>query len=327
MRLKSFIAPNVPEAMKLVRQQLGPDAVILSTQNDRASGQVKITAALEDDPIEGLAADEDAAAPSAWDDLQGALDFHRLPSKLSDRILARTEGHQPADALMALAAALDEIFVFATPPNEKARRPIMLIGPHGAGKTATAAKLCARLPDSTAPRGHLITMDGGKAGGLAQITAFAAALEVRIDEAQDGTALPALIGGGRIGLTIIDTPGCNPLDTATGRALAEAARGVNAEILLVLSAGGDALEAADWARAYAAWGATGLIATKLDTTRRLGSVLSTAAAGRLALTAAGIGPHIGGGLGPINPVSLARLLLSGREDSASMPLPLATGTL
>ena len=32
MRLKSFIANSVPEAMKLVRDTLGPEAVIVSTQ-------------------------------------------------------------------------------------------------------------------------------------------------------------------------------------------------------------------------------------------------------------------------------------------------------
>lgn len=326
MRLKSFIAADVPEAMKLVRRELGPEAVILSTQQDRGGGQVKITAALEDDPIEDLAPADGLDGAGDWQDLQAALDFHRLPSKLAERILARSDGHLEADPVMALATALDEIFAFATPPNGSTRRPVMLIGPHGAGKTATAAKLCARLPAGSAPRGHLITMDGGKAGGLAQITAFAEALDVRIDEAADAPALRALLGQGGGGLTIIDTPGCGPLDAPAGRALAEIARSVDAEVILVLAAGGDALEAADWARAYAAWGASRLIATKLDTTRRLGSVLSAAAAGRLALTAAGIAPHIGGGLGPINPVSLARLLLADHRTTPCNPLPPATGT-
>ena len=47
MRLKSFTAPTMAEAMEMVRIELGDDAIIVSTQ--RAAGQkgVRITAALE----------------------------------------------------------------------------------------------------------------------------------------------------------------------------------------------------------------------------------------------------------------------------------------
>ena len=50
----------------------------------------------------------------------------------------------------------------------------------------------------------------------------------------------------------------------------------NARIMAVLPAGIDAWEAAEFAAGYAGFGATGMIATKLDMARRLGGVLSAA---------------------------------------------------
>ncbi|MBV9523366.1 MAG: GTP-binding protein, partial [Alphaproteobacteria bacterium] len=53
MRLRTFTAPTMPEAMALVRRHLGGDAVILSTR--RANGSVALTAALEEVPEGALA--------------------------------------------------------------------------------------------------------------------------------------------------------------------------------------------------------------------------------------------------------------------------------
>ncbi len=164
-------------------------------------------------------------------------------------------------------------------------------------------------------------MDGAKAGGLAQITTFAEALDARLDQAADGAALAALLEAG-LGdrLVVIDTMGCNPLDQAERHSMAAAAAAVRADLALVLPAGGDVLEAAESAVAFAEAGAGILIPTKLDTTRRLGSVLSAAFAGRLALLAAGISPGIADGLAPLHPMALARLLLAGVERSAAPDL-------
>ena len=87
--------------------------------------------------------------------------------------------------------------------------------------------------------------------------------------------------------------------------------------MLVLPAGGDAAESAEAAAAFARAGARALIATRLDTARRLGGLLCAVQAGPMALLAAGASPRIADPLHPINPVSLARLLLPG----AAAPKP------
>ena len=79
--------------------------------------------------------------------------------------------------------------------------------------------------------------------------------------------------------------------------------------MLVLAAGGDALEAADIAREFSRIGATRLVVTRLDMTRRLGSILAAADAGKLSLSDVSINPDVAEGINPINPVSLARLIM------------------
>ncbi len=46
MRLKSFSAASMAEAMKQVRQELGDDAIIVSTQGGDAADSVRVTAAV-----------------------------------------------------------------------------------------------------------------------------------------------------------------------------------------------------------------------------------------------------------------------------------------
>ena len=325
MRLKSFIASSVPEAMKLVRDTLGPEAVIVSTQQDEGDGKVKITAALEDTSLDELDLANPPAALDSIDELGEGLDFHRVPAGLADRLLNTAAQLATADKVSALAGALDAVLPFAPPPESQTGRPLMLIGPPGAGKTATAAKLCARAR-LAGRHSSLITMDTVKAGGLAQVNTFAEALGAGLGQAPDAQTLRELVGNcPKRNLVVIDTVGVNPLDDAERAKLAETAAAAGADLVLVLAAGGDVLESAECAVAFSEAGADRLIATKLDTSRRLGGVLSAADAGRLALAAVGVSPNIGDGLAPINPVSLARLILPDAAELAD-PTPLAMGS-
>jgi len=326
MRLRSFIAADVPAAMELVREQLGPDAVILSTQPDQANGRVKVTAALEDSPLDEALWRDDADDLDILDSLSRALDFHRVPAGLADRLIGAATDLAVGDGLMALAGALDKVLTFRAPPLLGKNRPVMLAGPPGCGKSATAAKLCAQARLAGA-HSRLVTMDTLKAGALAQATTFAETLGTRLDQAADIAALERLIrSDAGENPVVIDTAGCNPLDRAELKRLGDAAQAAGAELILVMAAGGDVLESAECALAFMEAGASALITTRLDATRRLGAVLSATDVGHLGLAAAGISPNIGDGLVEIDPLALARLIM---PDSArqTAPATLATGTL
>ncbi len=309
MRLKSFTANTLPEAMRLVRDALGADAVILSTQPAESGLGVRITAALEESPLDDLYFGSEPASYFDLDTIAEALSFHRIPAGLFDRLVGAAASLSAEDSVMALSGALDSELTFAALPAPLTPHPTMLIGPPGAGKSATAAKLCARAR-LAGRKTAIVTMDTAKSGGLAQAETFAHALEATLLQADQPEALPdAVLACGDDHFIVIDTPGANPFLDEDLERLTKAASASSAEIVLVLPAGGDAAESAEAATAFKGVGASAMIATRLDTARRFGGLLSAAVSGRLDLLAVSASPHIGDPLHPVNPVALARMFL------------------
>ena len=72
MRIKKYVAESMPEALKQVKADLGPNAVILNTRNLRKSsrlglggkGQVEVTAAIDAGTASGKRPAKKAARPS-----------------------------------------------------------------------------------------------------------------------------------------------------------------------------------------------------------------------------------------------------------------------
>jgi flagellar biosynthesis protein FlhF len=312
MRLKIYRAPSIPDAMRLVRGELGPEALILGTR--RVAGGIELTAALEQEehPPAGGAQmgtldpgrpHRNQAKPAAEENnaRQAALDFHGVPIALHDALW-----HGALDA--ALATALP----FASLPLGADSPPLLLAGPPGAGKTLTAARLATRLVMAGVTP-MVITADGKRAGATEQLAAFTRLLSISLIVACHPVTLGrALARRTRGAPVLIDAPGHDPSDPAQVEELAALAGATGATIVLVLPAGLDPAESADLAAAYAACGATLLVATRLDLARRLGGVLAAAAAGPLALTEAGIGPGAADGLVPLTPALLAERLMQGR---------------
>jgi flagellar biosynthesis protein FlhF len=159
----------------------------------------------------------------------------------------------------------------------------------------------------------VVTADGKRAGATEQLAAFTRLLGIDLIVASHPVTLGrALARRQDAAPVLIDAPGCDPFDPAQVEELAALAATASAMIVLVLPGGMDPAEAADLAAAYAAAGASQLVATRLDLARRLGGILAAAAAGRLALTEAGIGAGAADGLVPLTPAFLAERLLQTR---------------
>lgn len=317
MRLKSYTAATMAEAMNLVREELGEDAIIVSTQRSSDGQGVRITAALEEPDGE-----EDIARALAGDDatpfsegVREALTYHGVPARLIEKLVMTARSVEVGSPTMACAAALEDHFDFAPLPERKAPRPFMLVGPPGSGKTITVAKLAARARLAGRPVG-VITTDTIRAGAVEQLTAFTKILEVEIHQVRGPEALPQAVDTmmGQVDLVFIDSPGLNPFSHHDMDYLKALTRISNVESILVLAAGGDAGEAADIGESFSACGATRILATRLDMTRRLGSVLAAADAGQLMFSEVSLNPHVATGLCAINPVSMARMILPPDED-------------
>jgi flagellar biosynthesis protein FlhF len=111
-------------------------------------------------------------------------------------------------------------------------------------------------------------------------------------------------------LVIVDTAGINPYSAEDRRELSGLIEASAADPVLVLPAGGDAVDTLELAGCFREHGCQRIVVTRLDVTRRLGSVIATADALRLGFAEAGVSASIAEGLTPFNPVLLARLLLA-----------------
>ena len=309
MRVKSFPAPSMTEAMQRIREELGPDAVIVSTA-EQAEGGVRVMAAVEPTgPEPEFETWDPARPPEVPDDtVGGALTYHGVPEGLSARLGRLARAIEADDATLALAGALDEHFKFsplATAPH----RSLMLVGTPGVGKTVTTAKLAARAV-LAGHAVHVATCDTVRAGAIEQLAAFMGLLGQPLSTAATPEALRDLLLERDDGVvTLIDSPGTNVFSAEDLTGLSSYVRSADLEPVLVLAAGGDPFESAEIAGAFADLGANRMIVTRLDVTRRFGGVLASADATGLAFSEVSITPFVGEGLSPINPVALARLLL------------------
>lgn len=315
MRLRLFRAPVMAAAMAQVRRELGVDAIILSSR--RVDGGIEVTAGLDDDqdlppplaipPAQQAGPVAEAPAPDAM--AMGSLAWHGVPKPLAHRLQGGP-----------LAFALSAVLRFAPLRLAADDPPVLLVGPPGAGKTLTTARLATRLV-LAGRTPVVVTADARRAGAAEQLAAFTRILNLDLLAASHPTALARALdqargkAGGKAGdkagseqsPVLINAPGTDPFDAGDLAAMQALAASARALIVAVLPAGMDAAESAEMAAAYAAAGATAIIATRLDLARRLGGVLAAAASG-LPLAELGIGPGAADGLIPATPGWLARRL-------------------
>jgi flagellar biosynthesis protein FlhF len=304
MRLRTFSAANMSEAIRLVRDELGPDAVILNTET--SGKQVKITAALDRAAILEPAP---VLADAPMDAIAGALDFHRVPELLTERLLKQAENFLLENPRQALGAALRSRFGYSPILQNRPERPIMLVGLPGAGKTATLAKLAAGARAAKWPV-VAITCDLAKAGGIDQLATYAKAMGIPAYQAKNAGALKRAIGTAPEGaLVLVDTAGINPLKPDDMAALAELASAAKSEPVLTLAAGGDVSESAELGQLFSEIGCQRLIATRIDAARRYGALLACAEGGKLGFAEFGVSPEIANGLMFFGADALARLIM------------------
>ena len=299
MRLRTFIGRSTAEAMAAVRAALGPDAVIVSAQDD-GNGNTRVTAALDD-------RDNGAEFPAVDAVLGEALEFHGATPVMRAWIVSNALQGAVDTPLEALTSGLGHSFRFA--PITAQDKAILLVGPPGAGKTVTAAKLATR--DVLAgKRVRLVSTDLARAGGIAQLEAFAKILDVPFATADGPAALGSIVTlADPKERVIVDSASINPFSTGDRRELATLIGASNAQPMLVFAAGADAADGIERAEIFADLGCGRAIVTQLDATRRLGSVLAMMEASQLNFAEAGIAADIADGLLPFTPALLARLLL------------------
>lgn len=299
MRLRTFTAPDIHDAMTQIRTAMGDDAVIISTTRDPVGKGVTVTAAKEsDDSVDfgeefgndATIANENALAPKSEEarvfvELKAILAYHSVPAVVSDKLLntAQMINFEP-DATFegirkTLRKVLEASYQFLPLPLNRAGFRMMLIGAPGVGKTMTIAKMAAQMVMDK-KNVTIITTDTKRAGGVEQLMAFTDILGLDLKVAENRNELRQILQDcAEDERVLIDSSGSNPYDAKDLKELGEFLGLGNVEPVLVMPSGGDAQEAAHYARAYGFTHAKRIIFTRSDISRRYGSILSAATAG------------------------------------------------
>lgn len=319
MRLKTFSAPSLAEAMAHIRRDLGEDAIIVAT-GDAPGGGVQVRAA-SDKPRGGdvIEAPRERAErihsdirrqrgdeSDGIDRIIRALGFHRVPDAAIEALARFCELQEEAPAAHALAQALESRYRFA-PLEVEPGLAYLFAGAPGAGKTATLARIAARAAAADVPVLILAT-DCERAGSEARIAELAGKLGFDYAMADDPREAEAYAQDAGDQLLLIDAPAGNPFDLDDLDMMAAFAAASEAEIIAVTDAGQAPEDAAEAASLFASVGARRTIIGKADCARRKGAVLATGESG-LAFAHVSASPYIGSGLAPATPLRLARTLL------------------
>lgn len=351
MQLRTFLAEDMKAALAQVRREMGAEAVIVASQRAK-NGGVMVRAALEATADESLP--EPPAPPLSDETLSDFEEQHRnnlIRSLRTPRVTGQPQarqfdrahllqllgGHRTPDAIahdlamtaeqsglkdmtLALACALDRRMK-SRPLDFPDSAALLLIGPNGAGKTATAAKIAAHARMVHRPV-RLIAADAEGAGAIARLETFGQHLGAQTIVAESADGIVKLIAAAAKdgALAIVDTPGFDPRHSRMRTAFAGIAAIDGVDAVGVVSAAGDAEEIGEISQALGKLGAERLIITGLDLTRRFGA-LTTALVRGPALAHVSRSAYVAGGLEPLTPLSLSRLLIDAALGSADHGSP------
>ncbi|MBZ4040459.1 flagellar biosynthesis protein FlhF [Novilysobacter selenitireducens] len=171
---------------------------------------------------------------------------------------------------------------------------IALIGPTGAGKTTTLAKMAARFAQRHRARDvALVTTDNERAGAREQLQAHGRRLGITVCEADGPEGLAETLDQlADYPLVLVDTAGYAARDRALLGQITWLRATRNVRCLLALPATAHPADLNEVVRRYRMAAPEGVVLTKLDETGRLGGVLSVAVRNGLNIAYTTDGQHV-----------------------------------
>ena len=290
MKLSAFIAENANDAVRLVQENLGPDAVIVGVRKLPASGfarllhrpgQIEVTAGVPEKPRHAVPEGVDAYVPFSeenenaemaptpraahrWRSIAWLESLGLLP-EFADRLelkLRTTHGTKPPEMPIAeWAAVRDTLATFWRPPHHEedgTGRPHVLIGPPGSGKTTALCKWLTAAVLKGEHRARIWRLDGETANTSEFLSLHCELIGVPAERFWNGAA-------GAEELLFVDLPGVECHGAAGMKALREVLASLPApHIHLVLNAAYETTLLFEQFNAFAALLPEDLIFTHLD---------------------------------------------------------------
>lgn len=214
MNVEQFRAPDLPSAFALVRDRFGPEAVILGTRTIEPKG---IRRFFEKSQVEVFASPPPPKPPAPPPPKAPDLARSLLEEMGASPVVAQELSRQVPDGLETAPSVLEDAVRQAVEGYLDGRiasvdgpRSVALVGPTGAGKTTTLAKLAARFALDQGLRVGLVTTDTYRIGAVNHLQTYAEIMGVPWQVAEDPAsvrqAVAALAYCDRI---LIDTSGRN----------------------------------------------------------------------------------------------------------------------
>jgi flagellar biosynthesis GTPase FlhF len=315
MKLKSYFSGTVEAAMELARKEMGDEALLVNarpaTPETRYLGAYEVVFGLAEvgrtpwsardalvpqKPTRGSAADL-GVRPTA------ALHARLIAQDLDPALAKAVEQGQPLDELFDVEASLGC-------PGE-GRAIVALVGPPGAGKTTTLAKLAAHYGMASRKPVQILSADVLRIGAAEQLRSLASSIGIGFSVAETAGALMQMLEEHRSKeLVLIDTPGLSPVEMEDAAELADLiASYPDVDTHLVLPA---FMRQSDMSRVihrYSVFQPKKLLFTHLDETGQYGPLVSQAASWSLPISFLGVGQEIPDDLEPAVHSRLAKLIL------------------
>ena len=161
-------------------------------------------------------------------------------------------------------------------PLDEESGVIALVGPTGAGKTTTIAKLAAQYAETHGTRDvAMITTDTARIGGREHLHGYGRQMGIAVHEVNENVSLQdALARVAGYKLVLIDTTGISQRDRALAAQLNWLKGAGNVRTLLTIPANMHPADIEDTISRFAPVAPAGVVLTKLDETARLGAALS-----------------------------------------------------
>jgi flagellar biosynthesis protein FlhF len=327
MRIKRFLANNYSEALTRVKQELGEDALILSTRSLKPgtgfgeaenSARVEIMAALEspekeEQPVlNGVPWNDEKPLSLKEDDLDLKTLIFSLLSRTEQAQTMGLKSHQMASYSRLVAGGLSERL--ASKIVEKASKgrsmetrdlrsesreivelmkqvllcdgeikldgkrtkKVVFVGPTGAGKTTTIAKLAADFALRKKKKVALVTLDTFRIGAVDQLKTYGKIMGVQVETAHNCKELKALVRKhADKDLLLIDTMGKSHKDKAYSgelKVLLNELGGVETQLVLSVTAQEKILQ--ESMKQFSMLGIDRVLFTKLDEGMSFGSLFN-----------------------------------------------------
>jgi flagellar biosynthesis protein FlhF len=332
MHVKRVYRPTVREALAAAREELGPSALVLSTELVPAPGWrgwlgqrvVRLTAAAERADAEAArpaeAAEVSAVQPvvtarrhRSTDHIRAGV-VARLVAAGMDRLLATAVVDRMTDAECractdrsihrALSAELEPL----AGNDADYERCEVFVGPPGVGKTTTIAKIAAqaRLLQNR-PLG-LVTADSFRAGAIDQLRGYAEILDVPFRVARNQDELALALSAARHPV-LVDTAGRSPADEGVTQVFEVIGQKRSVRTHLVLAADTSAATARRMIDRYAPLHPSRVVITKLDETESVMPLVAAVRDGGLPVSYLTAGQRVPDDLWRATPAGLAAALL------------------